>query len=138
MLAAAKLPYSASTAPSIYIPNNITYELMDGSDTLGLLAQNDIIISYSAPTNLTIDAALIAQNGSTQFLDYSGNVKNSITIYGAIMSYGQWTWTWVSGSNTVAGYVNTSSIYDANLLYGPPPSFPLSTSGYQQLSWQSD
>jgi hypothetical protein len=60
-------------------------------------------------------------------------------VYGSIKTFGQWTWTWVSGTGSVlAGYTNTTDIYDSNLLYSPPPGFPLSSSGYQQLSWTSN
>jgi hypothetical protein len=140
MVAAAKLPYSSSTAPNIYIPNNIVYQAKDGTNVLGLLAQQDIIVTYNAPTNLEVDAALIAQNGSAQFFLYSTpKIKSSITTYGSIMSFGQWTWTWVdNGGNNISGYTATTSTYDDNLLYSPPPSFPLSSSGYKQLSWTSN
>ena len=141
MVAAAMLPLNPPTAPTIYIPNNIVYSTKDGSDVLGLLAQKDIVITYRAPNTLEVDAALIAQNGSAQFFYYgSGSlrIKNDITIYGTIMSFGQWTWTWVnSGGGNVSGYSNTHSNHDSNLLYSPPPSFPLSNSGYQFLNWQS-
>lgn len=33
------------------------------------------------------------------------------------------------------GYSSRDIIYDANLLYAPPPSFPLSGNQYQVLSW---
>jgi len=137
---ASLLPYNSSTAPTIYIPKNIVYSAKDGSDVLGLIAQKDIVVTYNAPTNLEIDAALISQYGAAQFFSYQGNVKNSITIYGAIMTYNLWTWTWVdaSGNNVQAGYKDTYDTYDSNLLYGPPPSFPLSSSSYQQMSWTSD
>jgi len=139
MIAAAKLPYNPNDNMTIYIPNNIVYNVKDGSNMLGLLAQKDIVVSYNAPNNLEVDAALIAQNGSAQFFYYPNHKKNSITIYGSIMTYGQWTWSWVNGSNQlVSGYANTSSIYDSNLLFGPPPSFPLSASGYQQMDWKSN
>ncbi|MFA7252820.1 MAG: hypothetical protein WC027_03100 [Candidatus Paceibacterota bacterium] len=139
MVTAAILPYSASIAPTIYIPNNITYLEKDGTHTLGLLAQKDLVITYGAPTDLEINAALIAQNGSTQFFYYPGNIKNSITVYGSIMTYGQWTWSWVDSSGAVtSGYQNTNSVYDKNLLFSPPPSFPLSSSGYQQIDWRSN
>lgn len=139
IVAAATLPYSASTAPTIYIPNNIVYTAKDGTSALGLLAQQDVVVTYHAPTNLEVDAALVAQNGSAQFFYYSGDIKNSITVFGAIMSFGQWTWSWVDNwNNIVSGYTHTYSNYDGNLLYGPPPSFPLSSSGYQQISWTSD
>ena len=139
MVAAARLPYNASTAPSIIIPNNITYTAQDGTSSLGLLAQKDILISYFAPNNLTIHAAMIAQNGSAQRYYFSGNVKDTITIYGTIASYGTWTWSWVNGSGTTtSGYESTATTYDSNLLYAPPPSFPLTTGGYQQISWTSN
>jgi len=139
MVAAGLLPYNYSSAPTIYIPNNIIYSTKDGSDVLGLIAQKDIVVTYHAPDDLEINAALVAQNGSAQFFYYNGNKKDSITTYGSIISFGQWTWSWVNGSNAlVSGYRDTYSNYDANLLYGPPPSFPLSTSGYKQLDWKSN
>lgn len=141
LVAAAKLPYDSAAAPTIYIPGNIVYSSKDGSDVLGLLGQKDIVVTYYAPNNLEIDAAMIAQNGSTQVYFYKDNVniKNSITIYGAIMSFGIWTWSYVGDhKNIISGYVNTYSYYDGNLLYGAPPGFPLSTAGYQILSWASN
>jgi hypothetical protein len=136
---AANLPYNSSTAPTIYIPNNIVYNSKDGSDVLGLIAQKDVVISYSAPDDLEIDAAMISQNGGAQFFYYQNNIKDSITIYGAIMTFYQWTWTWINNyGGVISGYRNTSSIYDGNLLYNPPPSFPVSSSGYQIISWTSN
>lgn len=139
LVASARLPYNASTAPSIIIPNNIVYSVKDGTVSLGLMAQKDILISYYAPNTLEVDAALVAQNGSAQTYYFPGNIKTSITVYGSLASYGVWTWSWVDGSNnTVGGYANTNTVYDSNLLYAPPPSFPLTTSGYQQISWVSN
>ena len=141
MVAAANLPYVPNTAPNIYIQNNITYQAKDGSDVLGLLAQNSVVVAHGAPNNLEIDAALIAQNGSAEFYYYPDGsaIKNQISIYGAIMTFGQWTWNWVDGNNNnVSGYATTSDTYDNNLLYAPPPGFPLSSSGYKQISWISN
>lgn len=139
MVVAARLPYNPATAPSIIIPNNITYATKNGTVNLGLLAQKDILISFFAPTVLNVDAAMIAQNGSAQRFFFSGNVKTSLTIYGSLMSFGVWTWSWVNGSGVVtSGYQNTVTTYDPNLLYSPPPSFPLSSTGYQQISWTSN
>ena len=139
MVAAAKLPYSAATAPSIIISKSVVYAAKDGTNSLGLIGQQDVLISYASSDSLEIDAALIAQNGSAQHYYWSGDTKTLITIYGAVASFGTWTWTWVSGGgNCLSGYCNTSTTYDANLLFSPPPSFPLSASGYQQLSWSSN
>lgn len=139
MVAAAKLPYSAGTAPSIIISNSAVYAAKDGTNSLGLIGQQDVLISYNSATNLEIDAAMVAQNGSAQHYYWPGKIKTGITIYGAVASFGTWTWTWVNGSGTcVSGYCNTVTTYDSNLLYSPPPSFPLSASGYQQISWSSN
>ncbi|MEO8065838.1 MAG: hypothetical protein ABI643_03235 [Candidatus Doudnabacteria bacterium] len=139
LVAAARLPYSPAIAPSILIPNNLIYSTRDGSVELGLIAQQDVLVTYFAPNNLEIDAAMIAQNGSTQRYYFPGNIKTSILIYGSLSTYGVWTWSWVDGSNNiVSGYTTTSTVYDANLLYGPPPSFPLAQDTYQQISWSSN
>jgi hypothetical protein len=138
-VAAANLPYNPGTAPSIYIPNNIIYASKDGTNSLGLIAQQDILPTYYAPDTLEINAALLAQNGSTQFLYWPNRIKTNISLFGSLMSFGVWTWTWLDGAgNVVSGYRNTLTTYDANLLYAPPPHFPNSTSGYQQISWSSD
>lgn len=139
LVAAAKLPYNANTAPSIVIQNNLVYSAKDGSDVLGLIGQKDVLIAYRSPAVLEIDAALIAQNGSAQRWNFIGNTKTSLSIYGSISSFGVWTWSWVNGSGTcTSGYCATNTSYDGNLLFGPPPSFPLSSDGYQQLSWSSN
>lgn len=138
-VAAAVLPYNPATAPSILVPNNLTYSVKDGTVSMALIAQKDILITFFAPNVLEIDAALIAQNGSTQRYFFSGNVKTSITVYGSIMSFGVWTWSWVNGGGTVtSGYTTTSTVYDSNLLYSPPPLFPLTNGAYQQIGWGSD
>jgi hypothetical protein len=141
-VAAATLPYNSLLAPTIFIPNNIVYKAKDGSDVLGLIGQKDIIPTYYAPNNLEIDAAIISQNSSIQFFDYDGDIKNNITIYGAIIEFGWWfdNFVWTNGISTdvESGYANSYYNYDSNLLYGPPPSFPFSSSGYQQINWTSN
>ena len=141
MVAAAQLPFVAGSAPNIYIPNNIIYQAKDGSSVLGLLSQQDIVVTHNAPANLEVDAALIAQNGSAQFFYYpdGSGIKNTISIFGSIMTFGQWTWNWVDGgNNNVSGYATTNDTYDNNLLFYPPPGFPLSSAGYKQMSWTSN
>ncbi len=139
LLAAARLPYNPATAPSILIPNSVVYTAKDGTVSLGLLAQKDILLTYFVPNTLEINAAMVAQNGSAQRYYFAGNTKTSITTYGSLASFGVWTWSWVnSGGTIISGYASTTTTYDSNLLYAPPPSFPLSTSGYQQLSWESN
>ncbi len=133
MLVAARLPYNPSTAPNILIPNNLLYLDKSGSHVLGLIAQKDILLTYYVPNNLEINAAFIAQNGSFQRYNFSGSSKNTLTVYGSISSFGQAAVYYGS-----SGYSTRNYTYDSNLLYGPPPSFPLSSSNYQQISWSSN
>ncbi|MES2087717.1 MAG: pilus assembly PilX N-terminal domain-containing protein [Patescibacteria group bacterium] len=138
-VAAALLPYNPATAPTIYIPDNIIYAAKDGTNVLGLIAQKDVVVTSHSSNDIEIDAAMISQNGSVEIFHHTGNVKNSITIFGSIMSFGQWTWSYVTPLGLIAsGYQTTNDVYDSNLLYAPPPSFPLSSSGYQIISWLSD
>lgn len=133
LVAAAQLPYQADTASSVMIQNNLTYAAKDGSDSLGLIGQQDVLLSYLVPNNLEVDAALIAQNGSFQRFDFSGSLKNQLTVYGSMSSFGQ-----AAVYYGDAGFQTRNYTYDSNLLYGPPPGFPLSSSGYQQISWSSN
>lgn len=139
LVAAAILPFNANTAPSIHIQNSISYLAKDGTNSLGLIAQKDVLATYLSPDYLEIDAALVAQNGSVQRYLYPGQLRNTITIYGATASFGTWTWSWVDGGGDCSsGYCTTNTTYDSNLLYSPPPSFPVSSGGYQQISWSSN
>jgi hypothetical protein len=104
--------------------------------SLGLIAEKNVLIPYNSPTNLEIDAALLAQNGSAQRYYYANNIKSNLIIYGSVISSGVWTWSWVGSNGAVnSGYQNTNSTYDANLTYGPPPGFPVG-SQYNMISWE--
>ncbi len=147
---AAKLPDSGSN-PKIIINGNLTYKAKDGTNSLGLISQSDILIPlYAAPNDLEINGALLAQKGHVMRRYYTSSgwwrrvpwyirdhvLRNSLNLYGAIMTNLVWTWSWVdSNGNTVSGYKNTQTTYDPNLNYNPPPGFP-TTGEYQFLRWE--
>ncbi len=121
---------------SIIINGNIIYVAKDGNHALGLIAEQNILIPHDSPDTLEIDGVVLAQKGAAKRYYYAGDTKTSLTTYGAIISYGIWTWSWVTqGGAIVSGYKNTNSTYDANLTYGPPPGFPVG-SQYNLLSWE--
>jgi len=133
---AAKEPLDTGTA-DIFLNNDLLYTNKDGGDTIGLLAQRNVVIGLYSEDDLEIDAILIAKNGARYRPDY-GNVfacgatvtRNEFTIYGTTISY--LTPYMSSGSS---GYQIRNYIYDANTLYAPPPFFP--TSGeYDFLRWE--
>ena len=129
-----------SAGKSIIINGNINYLARDGSHVLGLIGEQSVLIPKESPDDLTIDAAMIAQNGATKRYDFSGeggdDRKDSLNVYGAVVTNKVWTWSWVNqGGQLVSGYNNTNSTYDANLTYSPPPGFPVG-SEYDLISWE--
>lgn len=137
-LVAAKLPDNVDTRKTIHINNNLQYLARDGTNILGLVAQKHVKVPKYAPSTLTIDAVLLAQNGRV-FRNYynSPSVKTSIEVYGGIITNKVWTWTWVDSGLVIDGYSTTTSIYDSQVNYTPPPSFP-TTGEYSFKSWEED
>ena len=147
----ARLTIAAGTFPintsnrSITVNNNLTYTNFDGRDVLALIAQNNVNVGFDSQNTLTIDAALVAQNGRVGRYYYDGTCSNghgsagasstraTLNLDGMIatdLRYG-----FAYGSPVVSGYTTRNLTYDSNLLYGPPPSFPLSSSQYSTISW---
>lgn len=119
-IAAANLQSSA--LKSIFIGNDITYTNYDGTDVIGVLAQNDVEIIRDSETDLRIDAALVAAQGRVGRANY-GNVKSIITVHGAIVTNERYGFAYTNGT----GYQARNLYYDNHLLYGPPPYFPTGT-----------
>jgi len=142
LIASARFPDELSKRTNIIINQSLKYTNYDGKDVIGLIAQNNILVGLKSEDNLRIDAALIAQNGKVGRLyypSYCGTYykRNSITVYGMIGSNMRYGFSWVcSGSIYCSGYKDRYLIYDPNLLFGPPPEFPLTTEFYDILRWQ--
>ncbi|MFV1917322.1 MAG: hypothetical protein ACC618_02480, partial [Patescibacteria group bacterium] len=137
--AAARFPIESNNM-NIWIPGNITYTSYDGTDALGLIAQNDIYFARNIPEDFNIDAVMMAQTGHIIRHGYfwwcggtSQSVKDSLTINGSVISYTKSYWNF--GSSPSSGFVTRTINYDANVLYNPPPYFP--TSGeYEFITWK--
>jgi type II secretory pathway pseudopilin PulG len=147
-IASARLAVSGSTTATIV--DNITYkDKYEGFDTIGIIAENNIDVAPYVPVPLEIHGALIAQSGRVQFrpnYNYGGgaapgyiNANETLSFFGSVASSQQWTWSWIRcGSNTPScwsGFKNNETVYDENLRYSPPPSFPV-TSTYDILEWR--
>lgn len=141
-LIAAKLPEVKNNMRNIIINGDISYLDSNGGDILGIIAQNDILIPlYSAPDNLEIDAALLAQNGHVFRYYYQDSyspyyLRDTVELTGVIISNTTWTFNWVNaGNNIISGYQNTITNYDPNLLLNPPPGFP-TEGAYGFIKWE--
>lgn len=135
--------------PAIYISNNLRYSdraLTDSerTDTIGLLAEGNIIVTKNAPDPLYIDGALLSQNGFVAFpICYSGGaLNNNVYFFGSIILHGSWWFNFTNycGGSFTDGYLYPHFEWDKNLLYRPPPYFPASSvaAELQLVKWTSD
>jgi len=143
---AAKLPYIPESAAKIIINGNIEY---DGAHSvLGLIAQKDILIPLRIQDDpLKIRAALLAKEGrviryyypfwdTEPYQTYS--IQNSIEINGSIISKKEWTFTWVDEEQIViSGYIQTKINPSSELLFQPPPHFPV-TDNSMFIKWEEE
>jgi hypothetical protein len=140
-IAAGKFPQVVGSEPNITINSDLRYTNYDGSDVLGLIAQGNVNVGLVSSNVLNIDGALMAQNGRVGRWYYNTNCRVSNTNYynrstlnlnGMIATNKRYGFAYTDGT----GYQTRNLTYDANLLYSPPPSFPLATSQYQIISWK--
>jgi len=136
-IAAARFPDAPTTRRNIIINDDLKYTNYDGTDVIALIAQRDVNVGLYSDTNLQIDAALIAQNGRVGRHYYrSGcspyHTRSQIDLYGMIGTNERYGFAYTDNT----GYVTRNITYDANLLYGPPPEFPLTSDQYEVLTWQ--
>jgi hypothetical protein len=128
---------------SITVNKDLLYTNYDGQDVMALIAQKNINIGMVSENDLRIDSALIAQNGRVGRFYYPGpyfwyqrcspyHERDTITSYGMIGSHNRYGFAYTDGT----GYEIRNLLYDSNLLYGPPPSFPLTSDQYSILSWE--
>ena len=136
-IAAGTFPVNVNTYKNITVNNNLLYTNFDGTDSIGLIAQGNFLVGLASADNLTIDGALVAQNGGTIRYYYGGscgtNLRTTLNTYGMYASNTQGYFYYGDG---VSGYLHQPAAYDANMLYSPPPSFPLTGNQYQPISWQ--
>lgn len=140
-VSAARFPISSNYA-NVWIPNSITYTAYDGTNTLGLIAQNDVYFTRDVPEEFQVDAILMAQQGRILrhgYFDWcegtEGAVKDKLTINGSVISYLKSYWNF--GTDPDSGFTEREINYDSNNLFSPPPYFP--TMGqYEFISWKEE
>ncbi|MBP9839897.1 MAG: hypothetical protein KBC44_02870 [Candidatus Pacebacteria bacterium] len=131
------VPSDPNNYKNIIINNDVLYTNYDGSDSIGLIGQSGVMVGMISETDLRIDGALIAQNKKVGRYYYSGwscsyKTRSIITLFGMIASYDRYGFAYTDGT----GYTTRDITYDSNLLYAPPPDFPLTSDQYEIISWQ--
>ncbi len=136
-IAAGTFPDNANTRKSIVVNNDLLYSQYDGTDVISLVAQGNILVGLKSSNTLTVDAALMAQNGFVGRYYYRSNcgdgyMRSTVNLFGMIGTNQRYGFAYTDGT----GYDIRNLTYDAHLLYAPPPSFPLSTNQYEIISWK--
>jgi hypothetical protein len=154
---------NATPRGNIVIADDVLYSTKNGSDAIGLVASDSVVIAPYAPPasgsfTFEVDAAVIAQTGTatspSRYRSNSSactrgwvNSSQNFVFYGSVSTRQTWTWTWLQGGSScgnavidppngyISGIKHNSTQYDYNLQYAPPPSFPI-TSTYNVLSWR--
>ncbi len=132
----------------IYISGNLMYNSDPrtnpaSTDLLGLVARNNITVTAaSAPSNLELDAVLVALTGSFQVDQWWVSGKGNMIQYGSLVNnYCGPTGVFDPSTGTLYGGYNQLQYYDTRLKTNIPPAFPPATDStgrslYVKLSFQ--
>jgi len=140
-VAASRFTADANSYANITVNSDLLYSHTDGTDVIGLLAEGNVNAGMVSNTTLNVDAALVAQKGRVGRFYYNSSCaisgvdyshRTTLNLLGMIGTNIRYGFAYTDGT----GYTNRNITYDGNLLYGPPPSFPLTSSYYSTLSWQ--
>lgn len=126
----------------VFIDNDIVYNSdprinSNSTDLLGIVAQNDVIITENAANNsdVNIHASIYSQNGGFGAENYNTRpVSGNINLLGGItQSTRRAVGTFSSSSGVTAGF-SKNYRYDERLRIASPPFYP-ATGTFQVVSW---
>jgi len=136
--------------PSVFLNNNLDYTTLDGSDSLAVIAEKDILLPCHTPDNMVARGVFVAQWGNFGRKFYidpdvywwycwwhpsrccDEGLRTHLTIYGSIVSNGRVGTRWGSSS----GYMERDNYFDAKLSKDPPPLLPYVSEEMEIISWE--
>lgn len=129
-------PFVGGTA-DILINNDILYSHYDGTEAIGLIAQNNVSVGQYSEDDLRIDSALVAKEGRigrNYYPSYCTDYKRTtITVNGSLATRKRYGFAYTDGT----GYQFRNLVYDNNLTFAPPPHYP-TTGEYTFISWREN
>lgn len=136
-IAVGRFPENPATNANLAVNQDLRYTTYDGQDVVALIAQKNFNVGLYSNNILTIDAALVAKNGRIGRHYYNSScgsnyIRSTLSLFGMIGTNLRYGFAYSNGT----GYVTRNINYDGNLLYGPPPSFPLTSDQYTTISWR--
>lgn len=121
--------------------NNNPQTNPNSTDTLGLVAEGDVIISQNAcpngaNSNLTIQAAVMAMADSFYLDNWTSTMKGILNVYGGITQNQRGpVGTFNTNNNSKASGFSKNYLYDRRLRDAPPPYYP-DTNRYEGAAWR--
>lgn len=136
-IASARFPENPNTQTSITVNQDLKYTTYDGQDIIALAAQNHINVGLDSEDDLQIDAALLAKNGRVGRWYYEADcgasyIRTKLTLNGMIATNLRYGFAYTDNT----GYITRLINYDPNLLYFPPPGYPLTSNQYVLIAWE--
>ncbi|MDI6591581.1 MAG: hypothetical protein QME61_01405 [Patescibacteria group bacterium] len=153
-IASANLIDGDAVETIAYLKGNLDYTTLDGSDSLAVIAEDDVLIPLHSPNEMIARGVFVAQKGIFGRNHYqccnnpwdappceSGNLyypycqRDHLTLHGSIVSNGRVGTHWVVyGVHT--GYMKRESYFDAKLARDPPPLLPYVSEELEIISWE--
>ncbi len=136
-IAAAKDPGETT----VWLPGNIDYTVLDGSDGLAVISEENVLITPDSPNIMTLRGVFVAQKGYFGRNHYTGDAPTrrgeSLIIYGSIVSNGRVGTAWFNpAGQVVSGYLKRETYIDPNLIYNPPSFVPFVRPEFKIINWE--
>jgi len=136
--------------PTVFLNDNLDYTTLDGSDSLAVIAEKDVLLPCHTPDTMVVRGVFVAQLGNfgrRYYIDpgtygwycwwnpskcCSTAIRDHLTIYGSIVSNGRVGTRWGSSS----GYMERDNYFDSKLAKDPPPLLPYVSETLEIISFQ--
>ncbi len=141
---------TAGVDPTVFINNNLDYTTLDGSDSLAVIAEKNVLLPCHTPDTMVARGVFVAQLGNFGRRFYidpdaywwhcwwhpskccDDGLRTHLTIYGSIVSNGRVGTRWGS----VSGYQKRDNYFDSKLAKDPPPLLPYVSEAMEIISFQ--
>jgi len=148
-IAAANLE-TPGVDPTVFLNDNLDYTTLDGSDSLAVIAEKDVLLPCHTPDTMVARGVFVAQLGNFGRRFYidpdvywwycwwhpseccDDGLRTHLTIYGSIVSNGRVGTRWGS----VSGYMERDNYFDSKLAKDPPPLLPYVSETLEIISFQ--
>ncbi len=121
----------------VILQANLNYTNLDGSDGLTLIGERNVLIGPNSPDYMVLRGIFVAQKGRFSRNHYPGNIRQSLKIYGSIVSSGRVGTQWINqGGHIISGYLERETYVDPYLLYNPPIFTPFLSSEFKIVKWE--